>query len=256
MGSRCRHLACSRRNELRRCWRTCDGLKHFGLREHQPASWNIRKDVIQLAHLIRARIPHGRVFPIKPFGVVCVHRHADRFAHLDGWPWALDGQRVLRTTVALAQTRGHLLEAYADWRGRTAAPRRGLRFTTPGAHIRRLPTRPDGSVAGRHDRSAHRQCCGHDGQRKSIAHVPIAATSTPVLRYDGTIPRDGNGRNSNYCKKHQVIVPRRDLLRMIQWVPASGGTCREEDAVTCSTDGLCRSELATLAPSRAPRFAV
>src|SRR6266478_3841316 len=37
--------------------------------------------------------------------------------------------------------------------------------------------------AQRHDWSARRQCCGHDGQRKSVAHMPTAATSTAVLRY-------------------------------------------------------------------------
>jgi len=50
--------------------------------------------------------------PGQPIHQRCVHRDADRrrSAHLDGRPRPLDGQRVHRTAVALAQARGHLLE--------------------------------------------------------------------------------------------------------------------------------------------------
>jgi hypothetical protein len=42
------------------------------------------------------------------------------------------------------------------------------------------------------------QRCGHDGQRKGVAHMPTAATSTTVLRYGrATEVEDVAGRESN-----------------------------------------------------------
>src|SRR6476620_5844464 len=47
----------------------------------------------------------------------CLHRQTcgRRHPNLDGRAWALDGQRVHRTAVALAQIRGHLSEGLRRW---------------------------------------------------------------------------------------------------------------------------------------------
>ena len=56
----------------------------------------------------------------------------------------------------------------------------------------------DGGVARRQERPARREGCEHDGQRKSVAHMPTAATTTANLRYGRMIEaRDGDGQDSN-----------------------------------------------------------
>jgi hypothetical protein len=44
-----------------------------------------------------------------------------RRVHLDGRPRSLDGQRVRRAAIALAQAQGHLLKGYSDGREAHAA---------------------------------------------------------------------------------------------------------------------------------------
>src|SRR6516162_7150600 len=41
----------------------------------------------------------------------------------------------------------------------------------------------DGGLARRHDRPARHSNCGHDRQRKSVAHMPTASATTANLRY-------------------------------------------------------------------------
>src|SRR6516164_1887602 len=42
---------------------------------------------------------------------------------------------------------------------------------------------PAWTLARRHDRPARHSNCGHDGQRKSVAHMPTASATTANLRY-------------------------------------------------------------------------
>ena len=95
----------------------------------------------------------------------CLHRQAcgRRHPNLDGRAWALDGQRVHRTAVALAQVRGHLSEGLRRWpRGQSRDRELDQFLQRPASSPSVGQPHADGGLARRRDRRPWRQGCGHD----------------------------------------------------------------------------------------------
>ncbi len=139
----------------------------------------------------------GRQFTSAPFtGVLSA---AGMRISMDG-RGRLDGQRIHRAAVALAQARGHLSQRL--WRRPRGARRHRLldrllqrHASAPGA----WQPHANGGLARGRSRWIRRHGCGHDaalGQRWRVAHMPTAATTTAAtcsLISSG----DRNGRESN-----------------------------------------------------------
>src|SRR6266540_6274424 len=131
-----------------------------------------------------------------------LHRPARGCRHPDlhGRPRPLDGQRVHRTAVAVAEVRGRLSEGL---RRRPRSARRDRRVDRllqwPTAASSAGRPNPDGGVARGRQRRSGRQRRGHDaslGRRCRVAHMPTATTTaTDALR--GVIKEVGAGQLSN-----------------------------------------------------------
>ena len=111
-----------------------------------------------------------------------LHRRARRSGRRDlhGRPRTLDGQRLHRAAVAVAEVRGCLSQGLRRWPGSRARHRRVDRLlqraaSAPGAG------RPnaDGGLARGYRR---RRGCGHDGQRIRVAHMPTATEADAASR--------------------------------------------------------------------------
>ena len=132
-----------------------------------------------------------------------LHRPAGERRHSDlhGRPRPLDGQRVHRAAVAIAEVRGRLPEglrrrprgaagiaAWIDfYNGRR--PHQALAGRTPMAVWRE-------GITG----AAGRQRRGHDaalGRRSRVAHMPTATTATAADASSGVIEEVGAGQPSN-----------------------------------------------------------
>jgi len=64
----------------------------------------------------------------------------------------------------------------------------------------------DGDVAPRHNRRARHSSCGHDGQRKSVAHMPTASATTANLRYGRMIEGEMETVQSPIKKAAQMVL--------------------------------------------------
>ena len=116
-----------------------------------------------------------------------LHRHAGRHRRqdLDGRSRALDGQRVHRAAVALAQIRGHLSQGLFGWprgQSRNRPMDRILQF--PASSSGAGKPRADGGLADRCHRRVRRRGCGYDASRLReawttlrVAHIPTATTA-------------------------------------------------------------------------------
>jgi hypothetical protein len=63
-----------------------------------------------------------------------------------------------------------------------------------------------GSVAPRHERPTRRSSCGHDGQRKSVAHMPTASATTASLRYGRMIEAETETAEGPIKKASQMVL--------------------------------------------------
>ena len=146
----------------------------------------------------RLRLQHR---PGQPVHIHRLHRHARRrrHPHLDGRARPMDGQRVHRAAVALAQARGRLSEGLCRRPRGQRRDRSVDRLLQHAAAAQRArPPHAHGGVARRRDRRARPDGCGHDaalGQRWRVAHMPTAATTaaTGSLMVLG----ERNGRDAN-----------------------------------------------------------
>ena len=97
-----------------------------------------------------------------------LHQHAEgrRHPHLDGWPWPLDGQRLHRAAVAIAQIRMRVPQCLRDrQRGTSRRSVVGSHTTTPIDRTRR-------SAAGRPTRSMLRRQARRNWRRNQTQNPP------------------------------------------------------------------------------------
>jgi putative transposase len=96
----------------------------------------------------------------------------------NGWPRAVDGQRVHRATVALVEVRGHLSQGLRRRpRGQGGHRPVGRLLQHPSPAYGTRASHADGRVARRHYRRPRRHGCGHDAALWRAAHMPTAATT-------------------------------------------------------------------------------
>ena len=121
--------------------------------------------------------------PGQPIHQRRLHRRAGgrRHPHLHGRPRPLDGQRVHRAAVAIAQARGRLSEGLCRWARGQGGDRRMDRLLQRSAPASGAgQPHADGGLARRRHRRARREGCGHDaalGQRLRVAHMPCTPTT-------------------------------------------------------------------------------
>jgi len=86
------------------------------------------------------------------------------------------------------------LKGYADGREAKRGIAAWIAFYNSRRPHQASATAPHGSMVRRNHRRDRRRGCGHDGQRKSVAHIPTAATTPAADRTRRSmIPDDRSG---------------------------------------------------------------
>jgi hypothetical protein len=91
---------------------------------------------------------------------------------------------------------------------------------SPGAQL----SHPDGGLAQRRPRAD----CGHDGQRKSVAHMPTAPTTAADRFTCSVISGDRNGSSFPTKKAVPVVLPMGSTSISAEWRPVSGALRPDE----------------------------